>query len=60
MPVGFGMTLAMNEQAMKEFASMSEQEQQNVIDRARTVSSKREMQRLVDGLSCKTESRMEH
>lgn len=51
LPVGFGMALAMNEDAMKTFASMPETEQQSVIEKARTVSSRREMQQLVYDLS---------
>ena len=51
LPVGFGMALAMNEDAMKGFASMPESGQQAVIEKARTVSSRREMQRLVYDLS---------
>lgn len=51
MPLGLGFGLAMNEQAMKNFASMDEQGKRQVIEAARNVQSKREMERLVDDIS---------
>ena len=51
LPVGFGMALAMNTAAMKVFAAMPERKQQDVIERAHGVSSKREMQQLVSSLT---------
>lgn len=50
LPLGFGMALAQNESAMKRFESMSESEKQSVIQRAKNVSSKSEMQAIVDGI----------
>lgn len=49
-PLGFGMALAQNLTAMNTFASLSSQEQQQIIDRTHSVQSKQEMQNLVDSL----------
>ena len=51
LPVGFGMALAMDADAMQVFAAMPEKRQNAVLERARTVASKTEMQRLVMGLA---------
>lgn len=51
LPVGFVMTLAMNESAMKRFAGMSEMEKQSVIARAHSARTKQEMEALVHGLA---------
>ena len=56
LPVGFGMALAMNPSAMNGFAAKSESQQQAIIEKARTVSTKEEMQRLVRSLAEKPES----
>jgi len=50
-PLGFGMALAKNVNAMEAFARMSEAERQSVINRAHQVKSKQEMQQFVDGLA---------
>lgn len=51
LPMGFGMALAQNEQAMKKFEALTEEEKQAVVQKAHTVSSKREMQSLVKSLT---------
>lgn len=51
LPVGFGMALAMDANAMHAFAAMPEKRQHAVLEQARTVSSKTEMQQLVLGLA---------
>ena len=51
MPLGLGFALAQNPEAMKKFAAMPAGEQAGMVQRARHVSSKEEMQRLVDELS---------
>ena len=51
MPLGLGFGLAMNEQAMKNFAGMEETEKRQVIEAARSVQSKQEMERLIDDIS---------
>jgi hypothetical protein len=50
LPLGFGMALAQNELAMQRFEALSEVEKQSVIRRTHSVTSKREMQQLVDSL----------
>ena len=51
LPVGFGMALAQNALAMRAFASMSEAEQQAVLEQTKQVRSKNEMRQLVDRLA---------
>ena len=50
LPLGFGMALAQNEQAMQAFEAMTEEQKRAVIEKTHTVSSRREMQQLVSGL----------
>lgn len=52
LPMGFGMALAQNEKAMAKFESLSEQEKLSIIEQTHSVTSKKEMRALVDGL-CK-------
>lgn len=51
LPVGFGMALAMNQDAMHTFASMPDARQNAVLEKARSISSKSEMQQLVMSLA---------
>lgn len=50
LPLGFGMTLAMNEGAMRGYANLTETEREHLIMRCRDARSKEEMQRIVDSL----------
>ena len=50
LPMGFGMALAQNEAAMKQFESLSAAQKQAVIQRTHSVSSKHEMRQLVADL----------
>lgn len=50
LPLGFGMALAQNEAAMKQFESLSDSEKQAILQQAHNVNSKREMQQLVAGI----------
>ena len=50
LPMGFGMALAQNEAAMKQFESLSEAQKQAVIQRTHQVTSKQEMRKLVASL----------
>lgn len=50
LPLGFGMALAQNEAAMQQFESMTDSEKQALLQQARGVNSKREMQQLVAGI----------
>ena len=47
-PLGLACQMAMNEKAMAHFSAMSEKEKENIIERARNVKSKQEMERLVN------------
>ena len=49
-PMGFGMALLQNEAANRAFQSLSPEQQQAVLQRTHTVSSKQEMRALVASL----------
>lgn len=51
LPLGFGFALAQNPNAMKIFSNLSESEQSEILQKAHAVSSKSEMQSLVNSLS---------
>ena len=51
LPMGFGMALLQNQQATQAFYAMSPAQQQALLDKTQTVSSKAEMQALVDSLA---------
>ena len=51
LPLGLGFGLAMNEAAMKGFASLKEDEKRQVIEAARTIISKEEMQTFVNSIA---------
>lgn len=51
MPVGLMMTLAENEQAMRHFAALSDQERRQVVAQASQAVSRDEMQAIVRGLT---------
>ncbi len=51
MPLGLGFGLAMNEQAMNSFSSMTEQEKRQVIEAARSTRSKVEMENLIQDIA---------
>lgn len=50
MPMGFTFSMAANEKALDHFAKMSEEERQDVIQQARNVDSKKEMEHLIEKL----------
>lgn len=50
MPVGLMMTLAENEQAMRRFSGLSDQERGQLVNQARHAASRDEMQALVQSL----------
>ncbi len=50
MPIGLMMTLAENEQAMRRFAALSEQERGQVVAKASQATSRAEMKAIVRGL----------
>ena len=51
LPLGFGFALAQNPDAMKVFYNLSEARQAEILQKAHSVSSKAEMQMLVNHLS---------
>jgi len=50
LPLGFGFALAANEQAMQNYAGMTEAEKEKIIMRCRDAKSKEEMQDIVNSL----------
>lgn len=50
MPMGFAFQMALNEQAMENFAGMTEEEKKQVLEAARSVHSKQEMKGIVEDL----------
>ncbi|MBQ7935809.1 MAG: hypothetical protein IJ333_05615 [Clostridia bacterium] len=55
LPIGFSFALAQNPDAMKNFGAMPESMQMDILQKARTVSSKAEMRSLVNELSAQNE-----
>lgn len=51
MPMGFGMALAQNEQAMMQYAALSEAEKQQVIAGTHAIASKNQMHEYVRQLA---------
>ncbi|MBR4100292.1 MAG: hypothetical protein IKK51_00250 [Oscillospiraceae bacterium] len=50
MPVGLGMALAMNPEAMQKFASLPETKKQEIINGTHAISSKSEMRQYVESI----------
>lgn len=51
LPVGFALSLGMNGQAMERFSEMSEAEKSRYIEESRHVTSKLQMQMIVDRIA---------
>lgn len=51
MPLGLGMALAQNLDAMNLFASMTKEQQQRIIEHTHTINSKQEMNAFVQSIS---------
>ncbi|WMJ84984.1 hypothetical protein ACS3UN_04375 [Oscillospiraceae bacterium LTW-04] len=51
LPMGFAMALAMQPNAMQNYANLSTGQQSEILSRAKTVQSKSEMQSLVNSLN---------
>ena len=51
LPMGLGMALAQNVDAMEQFASLSPDEPRQIIDQTHTINSKSEMQSFVQHLT---------
>ena len=50
-PIGFGMTLAMDYTAMEAYAALTEEQKQQVLDRARNARSEEEMRQIIAGVT---------
>ena len=50
-PIGFGLALSSNTAAMNRYAHLSEQQKQDILNRAHNVRSEKEMYALVAGLA---------
>ena len=50
-PIGFGLALSANTAAMNRYAHLTEQEKQNILNKAHNVRSEREMHDLVNSLA---------
>ena len=50
-PIGFGMALAMNQQAMNAYSAMTEDQKQAILNKAHNARSQREMHDLVASLA---------
>ncbi|MGI5978426.1 MAG: hypothetical protein ACOX66_02885 [Oscillospiraceae bacterium] len=51
LPLGFGMALVRNEKAMLRFSALPEAQKEQLLARTHEVSSKAEMQELVDSIA---------
>ena len=50
-PLGFGMALAQNSEAMTRFSALTEQQRRQLIEGTHSVRSKKEMQAYVDRIA---------
>lgn len=50
-PVGFGMALAQNEDAVNAYAMMTREQKDAVLAKARNAKSRREMQQIVSDIA---------
>ena len=50
MPLGFGMALAMNANALKTYSSMTEMQKQAVLEKAQQAHSQQEMHQIINSL----------
>lgn len=57
LPLGFGMALAQNEDAMQQFEALSDAEKQAIIQRTHSISSKQEMRQLVASIGSRGSTR---
>lgn len=50
LPLGFSMAMAKNPQALTRFSAMSDEQQHSIIEQCHNVTSKKEMQSLVNSI----------
>lgn len=53
MPMGFSFQLGMNPKAMDVYANLNDEEKRQVVEAARNVTTKSEMNQIVEGLEQK-------
>ncbi len=49
-PLGFGMALAMNANALNAYSALTEQQRQEILDKAHHARSEREMHEIVNSI----------
>ena len=49
-PIGFGMALAMNPNALNAYSAMTEQQKQAILNKAHNARSQQEMHRIVSSI----------
>ena len=49
-PIGFGMALAMNPNAMNAYAAMTEAQKQAILNKAHNAGSEQEMRQIVNSI----------
>jgi len=50
-PIGFGMALAMNPPALNAYSAMTEEEKQQILNRAHNATSEKEMHDIVNHIA---------
>ncbi len=50
MPIGFGLSLAVNAKSMEAFAKMSDAEKTEVVEKSRQMQTRADMERFVNSL----------
>lgn len=50
-PIGFGMALAMNPKAMNAYSAMTEEQKQQILNKAHNATSEKQMHSLVASLA---------
>ena len=51
LPIGFGMALAMNQDALSAYSAMTMEQKRAVLNRARKVRSEQEMHKIVNSIA---------
>lgn len=52
-PIGFGMALAMNPPALNAFSEMTEDQKQDILNKAHNARSEKDMHDIVNSISAK-------
>ncbi len=51
LPIGFGMALAMNFNAMNAYSAMTEEQKQAIVEKAKAARSREELQSIISGIA---------